>query len=70
MDIQRIEQTILRREPTADERRALALTEEQQVMELTRWLYRQGEDAPFYYIEFIVTAGVYEDIAATGEGLR
>ena len=70
VDIQRIEQTILRREPTADERRALALTEEQQVMELTRWLYRQGEDIPFYYIEFIVTAGVYEDIAATGEGLR
>lgn len=70
VDVQRIEQTIIRRRPTAAECRALALSGEQRVMELTRWLYRAGDQTPFYYIEFIVTAGAYEDIAATGEGAR
>ena len=69
LEVARIEQTILRREPLAAERRALCLAPDQQVIELTRWLYAPGETVPFYYIEFIVTAGAYEDLAASGEGL-
>lgn len=54
VQVERIEQTMLLRAPTADERAFLGAGENERVLELTRWLYEQGNDTPVNYVRFVV----------------
>jgi GntR family transcriptional regulator len=54
LQVERIEQTMLLRAPDAGERALLGAGENGRVLEMTRWLYEQGNDTPVYYVRFVV----------------
>ena len=49
----RITQDIISKEPTDKERKLLNLKKGETVLVMNRWLYKNGETAPFSYLEFI-----------------
>jgi GntR family transcriptional regulator len=59
LTIKKVEQVIVPRQATANERAELRLSEDPQVLELKRWIYVQGSDEPYYYLRFIITGNIY-----------
>jgi GntR family transcriptional regulator len=54
LQVERIEQTMLLRAPSAEEQASLGAGENERVLELTRWLYAQGISTPVNYVRFVV----------------
>lgn len=54
LNIQKIDQTIITRTPTKQEVKILNLTENQNVLELIRWIYEKESTEPFSYVKFVM----------------
>ena len=57
--IQKVEQVIIPRIPTADEQRILGIGGDVPVLDLERWIYIGTEVHPFYYLNFIIPSNIY-----------
>lgn len=54
LQVEKIEQTILLRPADADERATFGIGEDERVLEMTRWLYAQGDATPVSYLRFVM----------------
>lgn len=59
ISISRVEQVIVARDPSSDEKSLLNLDDGLQVLEMQRWITLEGESEPFYYLRFIMRGDVY-----------
>ncbi|HIT53825.1 MAG TPA: GntR family transcriptional regulator [Candidatus Fimivicinus intestinavium] len=50
----KIDYSIVRRMPTGQEQSELRILPEQRVLEMTRWLYFEGEETPANFVQFIL----------------
>lgn len=58
--IERIEQIMIPRVATNEERGALGLGEDDHVLDLERWIYVQGHKAPISYVSFVIPIHEYD----------
>jgi GntR family transcriptional regulator len=58
--VEKIEQTILMRAPTGDEKASLSLGPDEQVLEMKRWLYEAGNGVPISYLYFVMPDGLFQ----------
>ena len=58
--VEKIEQTILMRAPNDDERSVLGLALDEQVLEMTRWLYESGNGIPISYLYFVMPFDLFQ----------
>lgn len=58
--VEKIEQTILMRAPGEDEKASLGLRPDEQVLEMTRWLYETGNDVPISYLNFVMPYDLFQ----------
>ena len=68
LSISRVEQVICRRDAREEERRLLGLAQGAQLLEMQRWLYLEGEEEPFSYMEFALAFSAWADLAGRAEG--
>ena len=59
VDISRVEQVIVPRPPTDEERQLLSLDDVDYVLDMERWITLKGESEPFYYLQFVIRGDVY-----------
>lgn len=57
--IKKVEQVIVPRIPTAEEREKLSIDDSTLVFALERWIYIEEESEPFYYLKFIIPGNIY-----------
>lgn len=57
--IKKVEQVIVPRIPTVEEREKLKIDDNTLVFDLERWIYIEEETEPFYYLKFIITGNFY-----------
>lgn len=57
--IKKVEQIVVPRVPTAQERDILHIEDDILVLDMKRWLYCEGQDDPFYYLNFIIPSNIY-----------
>ncbi len=62
ISLKKIDQSIISRLPTKEEQETLNLSNEQMVLELTRWMYEESEKDPFSYVEFVIPQDLLLDI--------
>ena len=65
--IGRVEQALFRRPAGEEERRLLGQPEGAQLLEMQRWLYLEGEETPFSYMEFLIASGVWGEFSGAAE---
>lgn len=61
-DISKVEQIIEKRLGNSEEISVLKLKNNQEVLELKRWIYVENNDIPFYYVEFVLSVEYYKQI--------
>jgi len=54
LPVERIEQTLLLRTPNKEEQALLRISEGEQVIEMTRFLYKKGGETPVSYLRFVM----------------
>jgi GntR family transcriptional regulator len=59
VDITRIDQIIIPRLPSPEEKTLLDLQGDARVMQMDRWIYIVGRETPFYTLRFIVPTSIY-----------
>lgn len=57
--IKMVEQIIIPRMPTDEEQHKLKISEDTQVLNMQRWIYIEGREEPFYYLNFIIPSNIY-----------
>lgn len=57
--ITKVEQIIIPRMPTEEEKYKLSLADNILVLNMERWIYIEGRDEPFYYLNFIIPGDIY-----------
>lgn len=57
--IKKVEQVIVPRVPTEEEKQKLKTDENVMVLDLERWIYIEGMEEPFYYLKFIIPGNIY-----------
>lgn len=57
--IKKVEQVIVPRVPTEEEREKLRIDDSTLVFDLERWIYIEEETEPFYYLKFIIPGDFY-----------
>lgn len=55
----RVDQSIVLRVPTDEERALLKLDESIKVLSMDRWIFIEGSEDPYYYLNFIVPENIY-----------
>ncbi|MFZ2539909.1 MAG: GntR family transcriptional regulator [Oscillospiraceae bacterium] len=58
VDLEKIDQTIVTRMPTPKEAECLHLSDSQNVLELTRWIYEKNNPEPFSYVKFVMVGSL------------
>ncbi len=53
IELTRVNQDIITKEPTVEEKKLLNLKKGETILVMNRWLYKNGEDIPFSFMEFI-----------------
>jgi len=59
LNITKVEQIIIPREPSREEQERLAMEESILVLDLERWIYGDKQPEPFYYVKFIIPSNIY-----------
>lgn len=59
LNIEKIDQTILIRKASTPEIKELKIEDDENILELERWMYIHGEEKPFYYLRFIIPSDIY-----------
>jgi GntR family transcriptional regulator len=59
ISIKKIEQVIVPRVATAKEQTELKMDELTQVIDLERWIYADGSEEPFFYVNFVIPGNLY-----------
>ncbi len=54
LPVERIEQNLILRTPNEEEQKLLRITESEQVIEMTRFLYKKGCETPVSYLRFVM----------------
>lgn len=70
LSISRVEQVICRRAAQEEERRLLGLAPGAQLLEMQRWLYLEGEQTPFSYMEFALAFNAWTELSGRAEANR
>jgi len=59
VDIARIDQVVVPRLPSSEEKALLELQGDARVLQMDRWIYIVGRETPFYTLRFVVPTDVY-----------
>ncbi len=59
LTIKKVDQTVIPRMPSEEERKELEIAKNTSILDLQRWIYIQGDEKPFYYLKFIVPGDIY-----------
>jgi len=59
VDIARIDQVVVPRLPSSEEKALLELQGDALVLQMDRWIYIVGRETPFYTLRFVVPTDVY-----------
>lgn len=59
LTIKKVEQVIIPRTPTAEERLKLNIDDDTLIFDLERWIYIEENTEPFYYLKFIIPGNFY-----------
>ncbi len=59
LTIKKVEQIIVPRLPTTEERNELNIGEETLLLEIERWIYVEGFEEPYYYLRFVILGEAY-----------
>lgn len=59
ISIKRVDQTVVPRLPTLEEQQLLKIEEDASVLSMERWIYREDDKEPFYYLKFVIPENLY-----------
>ncbi|MBN4050945.1 MAG: GntR family transcriptional regulator [Alkaliphilus sp.] len=59
LTIKKIEQIVISRMPTKEEQEDLNIDSETLLLEIERWIYIEGTEEPYYYLNFVILGEVY-----------